>query len=485
LASKPDFAFYVDFICFESFLRSSQMKPHRLLFALAPTLLFLVTSPAVGTTQSINQLSPREKQTCDSLKSSGRDAWQCRYTEPNKLGLVLEEHFGNMMVNCGINRFEGELRNIIVPLSNIPLLVQQELDLGRPVQTLNAQGSLGVSLRQAFSLMSSSESTTGLPTQSAAYFDYAGKDLPDSLDSKSFGGLMFLSDCANLVSAAIQANSGFQVPPAQIKAALTSTYSRNGSSKAGMLYGTFNSPYTRVLSEPVKPSRLFVLMNLWKWYAAQPVGANLSKRYLMQSINGVFLFRFLDQRLNVEQKFDFSGSLSTPAITTTLSTGAKGSSGNRIELSNFKLAAVPTNDNVNSGVTWVRAKTPEELANLISEHDMRLEKTPTNASPGNFPSHVQLIEGMPSEYCSRTNLQLVAVEPVDATFIFSAGPVTITRQGEVLPSCRMNVTPKYTVPTSVTATTAITFRFKVVPIKKINQREFAILSDSVTYTYNP
>jgi hypothetical protein len=461
------------------------MKPHRLLFALVPTLLFFVTSPAVGTTQTLNQLSPRERQTCDSLKSSGRDAWQCRYTEPGRLGLVLEEHFSNMMIKCGINRFEGELRSVLVPLSNIPLLVQQELELSRPVQTLNAQGSLGVSLRQAFSLMSSSESTTPLPTESAAYFDFAGKELPDSLDSKSFGGLMFLSDCANLVSAAIQANSGFQVPPAQIKAALTSTYSITGSSKAGMLYGTFNSPYTRVLSEPVKPSRLFVLMNLWKWYAAQPVSANLSKRYMMQSINGVFLFRFLDQRLTIEQKFDFSGSVSTPAITSTLSTAAKGNSGNRIELSNFKLAAVPTSDNVNSGVTWVRAKTPEELAKLISEHDMRLEKAPANASPGSFLAHVQLIEGMPSEYCSRTNLQLVAVEPADATFTFSAGPSTITRQGENLPTCRLNVTPRYTVPPTVTSTTAIQFRFKVVPTKKINQREFAIVSDPVTYTYNP
>lgn len=284
-----------------------------------------------------------------------------------------------------------------------------------------------------------------------------GEDSADIL-YENRSNLTIAHNCVTMFSAS--ASTNLSINEAQLKAALSASYTDNNTQTGYVYAGHLISPITGTLAlnssvvDAPHINRLAVWLALWQFYRTNPAAvADAPHLQLLNEVDGVAMLRYRGLTQNTLLNGSGSVGFSVPFFSASAKTEASANLRQTVNVANFSIAYWSP--------TYVNMPTPGDLITAIPRV-MRFAPASTNprnivtadAQPFSWD-----VEGVPSAYCDPTIWVLAA--PANARPAGSAGisNLRIEKTPQVEQSCRFTVD---VTPPAVTSTTgSLTISFNI------------------------
>lgn len=225
---------------------------------------------------------------------------------------------------------------------------------------------------------------------------------PKTMLPQGESSTLYNYSCSSNISFALKANAGFTWPIAEISSALQADYSNATAAQIGMVFGTFRSPLAKYFQGSDTALRAYATLVLWEFYAqnADKRGA-ASPGFLLKQLDGTSSYRLFTNTQDVSGKVNFSAKLANPIVSVDTSGETQYNSQQQIYSENFSVAIKG-----NLVGDDFMAVPPSESINSIPTSAI-LDPTSTDGRLLGDSRHVQVLEGVPKQWCDSNNWHII------------------------------------------------------------------------------
>ena len=257
-----------------------------------------------------------------------------------------------------------------------------------------------ISLGKAFALVYTDKAYFGQATAEADDFLLYEQslDVPASLldirggDSKG----SHVHDCAGVLSAAAEVSAGYEVPFAQVRAALSASY--NGQSKTSIVavYGPFKSPFLRLWESKQSGERVAAAMRLYDWYLRYAYSGN--ELVLKAVTRGVAVSGLMEATRNASGSASLEGKVSAGFASAGIKGSTEAEQTTSVSVTDFRYA-IPYKPGTNSvDAEFAPLPTPEKVVRQLADV-LPLKDPVVPAVPGTRASHRIVLPGVGPRHC--------------------------------------------------------------------------------------
>jgi hypothetical protein len=337
------------------------------------------------------------------------------------LGGFLEDEFQKMVFQCTNSRMHVEKPKMFgstdtKEISAIPSGLATELNLNDSVFVQSDE-----KITNSFAYVySDAETKTEQHSDSTSYLPLNYERDPSQLTQVGVSGIDLSNSCSTVFGAAAQVSSGYSLPIASIKAALTSDYNNSTSYRLDLVKGQFVSPVVQMLHGS-SVDQTFANLMLWNWYATHPNRA-AQANWILQQFRGIALYRVGGNKVNTQTTVNVGGSTALPYVSAEGVAKASFRNTTDLQLQSFKSVTFLRTDG-SPDRDFYQLPDPSAIAdNVLKSVNVGLHTTASDLTlyDGGARVHYQDATGIPSVMCDRQKWSV----PADPTAPISLVSVT-------------------------------------------------------------
>ncbi len=313
--------------------------------------------------------------------------------------------------------------------------------------------------------------TLKITSAGSDYLDIVDKDAPEFVKASRVDQAVLVQTCATAMSGAIDANAGYSLPIASVKAAFDADYQGSNSYSLNLIKTKFRSPlweaYTGVRSATQSP--FHAAMTLLRWYELHPSRAQATDNKLLIEFEGVGVTQILGAKRNIKVAGSASYSVGIPLIG-----GSQGgfigetSWFTSLSAEKYKVAVMEKDG---GGLSITPAAMPslsEALSKAVATASVSLDRLETgedltlyNRNPRTL---TYVIDRLPPAMCTAA-WRVFQKSPATTVAQVRVNTPSIVTGKDGWDSCRVPVTfwPSPTMPLNSSQTLDIGFEYTVIP----------------------
>lgn len=318
------------------------------------------------------------------------------------------------------------------------------------------------------------------------YLDIADRNAPEFVKASRVDEAVLVQTCATAMSGALDANAGYGLPIASVKAAFDADYQNSNAFSLNLIKTKFRSPlWTAYTGEKTATQSPFhAAMTLLRWYELHPSRVNATDNKLLIEFEGVGVTQILGAKRNLKVTGTASYSVGIPLIgDSNGSVSGETSWFTSLAAEKYKVAVMEKDDgglaitpadlpSVAAAISKAAATASVMLERQVSGDDFTLY----NRSPRTF---AYVIDRLPPSMCTGA-WRVVQNSPATNVAAARAGTPGIVTASDGWQSCRVPVTfsPGASMPLTSSQTLDIALEYPIT--SGINAQAVRLQAEAVT-----
>ena len=389
-------------------------------------------------------------------------------TKAYPMSSYLEQKFGDQMSNCLTNPSKRSLtvkdsgfrgKTYAITAIPSPLLTDANVHINDSVlpEITDAAG-------RVFAYVYPSKTVRTTPDD-YVYLDLDYLQDPAGMLPLGTSSTLYNYSCSSNIAWQMKANAGASFPVADVSTALQADTSTTNSSQLGFIFGRFNSPLWDMYNNPKNLDwKTYADLLMWGWYTGHPGAVTDGVgRYLLTQFTGATGYKLSSKKEDVNGTLSVSGGFTIPVAS--LQTGIQAAYNNTTSVTASLFSLVIEVDGSGKEVDGFTAmpsasQVISDVAPLTSNVTTKLDTSHSSSRLLQAGSvHVQILNGVPADFCQPGRWTLSAVPNGTLTFDDTPTvPIAAAPASLAPPGCSFRIKYKPTTAPALTDTVALQYK---------------------------